>query len=242
MYFQKNMENAARAVYQNQSLDFQLGIFEEGANKVMIRSRDIYSENRVELTPSDHSELWFLSQKLGVDPSMRKLAFESLPKSAIGISFVNHAEGILCIFQKNIGGYTGGDGVIHVVEYYFTIPKNRNWTLDAVEYFPLYAVDDYRPAMLPIFKASVEFYETFYNSCVQFYEKSDEKFEELFQKAKGLFGKVVDMRLEIQEKINGGMLQGAMYFERPTFRLQAIMEAVVRDMQAVETLTLPFKN
>lgn len=233
------MENIAQVSFYNQKLEFQLGIFEDGLNKVMIRSRDIQANTRVEMTPVGSSDLWFVSQKLGVDPSMRKLAYDSLPKNAVGIAFINSAEGILCIFQRSIGGYTGADGVIHVIEYYFDIPKNKVQLTDIVQYFPLYSVDDYRMAMAPVFKASTEFYETFYKSCVDFYEKSDERFEDLFQKAKTLFGKVVDMRINIQDKISGGMLQGALYFEQPVFKLQSLLEAVVRDLQPVEDMSIP---
>ncbi|MEB3208778.1 MAG: hypothetical protein VKK63_07660 [Synechococcus sp.] len=224
-------------------LQFQFGVFEhEQFNRVIVRSHGMENhENKVDLILADQSELWLLSQNLGIDPGMRKMAFDSLPKNALGIVFINRSEGIFCIFQKNVGSYTGTDGLTHVLEFYFKIPKTATLPTEFVEYYPLYNAEDYRAALPFVFESSREFYETFYKSVSEFYDKSDERFEILFNQARTLLNRVIDIRQTIQDTLADGNMRGIMYFERPTFRLQAIMEAIVRDMQPVETMKLPFQ-
>lgn len=235
-----------KTVYRHMEMDnlhFQFGVFEhEEFNRVVIRSGGMENyEKKVDLIVADQSELWLLSQNLGIDPGMRKIAFDSLPKNALGIVFVNHREGIFCIFQRNTGSYTGANGLTHVLEFYFKIPKNPSRVSEFVEYYPLYNAEDFRTALPFIFESSREFYETFYKTVSEFYDKSDDKFEMLFNQAKDLLNRVVDIRQKIQDTLAEGNLQGVMYFERPTFRLQSIMEAIIRDMEPVTSMKLPFQ-
>lgn len=235
-----------RTVYRHLEMDklhFQFGVFDqEEFNRVMVRTQGIEeNENKVDLTIADHSELWLLSQNLGIDPGMRKMAFDSLPKNALGIVFINRPAGIFCIFQKNTGSYTGADGLTHVLEFYFKIPKIRDLPSDFVEYYPLYNTEDFHSALPFIFESSREFYETFYKSVSEFYDKSDEKFESLFNQARDLLNRVVDIRQTIQDTLADGNMKGIMYFERPTFRLQSIMEAIIRDMEPIDSMKLPFQ-
>jgi hypothetical protein len=232
-------------VYRNIEMDklnFQFGVFEhEGFNRVMVRSQFVEGPKTVDLIIAEKSELWLLSQNLGIDPGMRKLTFDSLPKNSLGIVFINRVEGVFCIFQKNTGSYTGEDGTSHTLEFYFKIPKTTENLPDLVEYYPLYNTEDYRLALPFIFESSREFYETFYNSVSEFYEKSDEQFETLFNRARDLLNRVVDIRQKIQDTLADGNMRGIMYFERPTFRLQSIMEAIIRDMEPVNSMKIPFQ-
>lgn len=240
----ENIDHTPKVVYYSGKLDFKLGVFEhEEFNRVMVRSHGMDSTgDKVEMTPVSQSDIWFLSQKLGVDPGMRKMVLDSLPRNAMGIVFINHAEGIMCIFHKSIGGYSGADGAVQVTEFYFTIDKNRNSESEIVDFYPLYGAEDYRLAIPVIFSSSVEFYQTFYKSCSEFYEKSDEQFEKLFTRTRTLLNDLVDMRQRIHDKLSEGLMRGAMYFERPTFIMQTIMEAVIRDLTPIERMEIPFSK
>lgn len=241
-------EPTPRAIYRHLDMDqlnFQFGVFEhEMFNRVIIRTRKMDQPQGVEsidLLPAEKSELWLLSQTLGIDPGMRKLALDSLPKNSLGIVFINRVEGIFCIFYLDTGSYSGREGSAQVREFYFRIPKTNEISGDFVEYYPLYNSDDLQGSLSFILESSREFYETFYTSVSEFYEKSDEKFEQLFNQVKNLLNKTIDMRQSIQDTLAEGNMRGIMYFERPTFNLQAIMEAVIRDMQPVETMRIPFQ-
>lgn len=187
------------------------------------------AKNDVIIPGENKEESNYLSTKIGVDESIRKMLVEIMPKSLKGIVIVNEHQGILMIITKPFGGVTGQSGVIRTVEYLYKLSSNANESSKRVLIFPMVFEEDIQLYPKDVYEVVRDFTLLFMKEIQiinnKRFNQLFDTYEETRNKLETIGSYIEKINQEFYEQLMDSNVDGVVFNEFPLLKLQTMLQS-----------------
>lgn len=187
------------------------------------------AKNDVIVPSESREESDYLSSKLGVDESIRKMLVEIMPKSLKGVVIVNEHQGTLIIVTKPMGGVSGQAGVIRTIEYLYKLSNNANESTKRILICPMVFEEDVQLFPKDVYEVVRDFTLLFMKEIQLINNKRIDKLYDVYESTRIKLETVGDyiekINKEFYEQLLDSNVDGVVYNEYPLLKIQTLLQS-----------------